>query len=107
MLFSPGAGGVVVGVGCGLGWAFGLGDIAQVDADAVPDVRSAAHAVDEDVVGGEQGGGLGMGLLPAFEAGECGFLVGGLRNGDERSFRDSLGGGFAWFWCSFAHPKRR
>ena len=64
--------------------ASGFGDVAEVDADAVPDVGGAAHAVDEDVVVGEVGGGFGVGGAPAVEAGFGGGFVGGLRDGDER-----------------------
>ena len=42
--------GIVVGIGRLLGRALGLGDVAQVDADARPRGRAAAHRVDEDVV---------------------------------------------------------
>src|SRR5690348_14935427 len=54
---APGAGprgvgpGVVVDFQGLLGWAFGLGDVLEVDADAVPDRAAAAHAVGEDVGG--------------------------------------------------------
>jgi len=37
-----------------------FGDVAQVDADAIPDCAGAAHAVDEDVVFGEMGCGFGV-----------------------------------------------
>ncbi len=63
--FAPGAGGIVVRVGDGLLRAAGFGDVPQVEADAVPDGGAAAHAVDEDVVLGEVGGGFGVALSPA------------------------------------------
>ncbi len=80
---APGAGGVVVGVGGSLRWAEGFGDVAEVDADAVPDVGGAALAVDEDVVGGEVLGGFGVGDAPAVQAGFGGGAVGGLGDDDE------------------------
>ena len=36
--FAPGAGWIVVGVGCALGGPLVLRDMAEVDADAVPDI---------------------------------------------------------------------
>lgn len=69
------AGGVVVGVRCGLGGAVGFGDMAQIDPDAIPDAGAATHAVDEDVVDGEVTGGFGKFFFPAGKAGfGCGFI---------------------------------
>src|SRR5581483_2916822 len=51
--FAPGTGGIVVGIGRGLGGTEVFRHMAQVHANAVPDVARAAHAVDEDVVDGE------------------------------------------------------
>jgi hypothetical protein len=65
LLFAPGAGGIIVGIGCGLCGALIFGNVAQVDADAIPDGGAASHAVDEDVVFGEMLGGFRMGCLPA------------------------------------------
>ena len=59
---------VVVGVGRLLRRARRLGHVAQVDADARPGRRAAAHRVDQHVVDGEQRGGLGVARLPALEA---------------------------------------
>ena len=47
---SKPAPGIVVGIGRLLGGALVLRDVAQVDADARPGARAAAHRVDEDVV---------------------------------------------------------
>ncbi len=64
------AGGIVVGLGGFLGWALFLGDVAQVDADAGPGGGAAAHAIDEDVVDGEECRGFRVFCFPSFEAGE-------------------------------------
>jgi hypothetical protein len=37
LLFAPGAGGIVVGIGCLLGGADLFGDVTEIDPDAVPD----------------------------------------------------------------------
>ena len=76
-----------------LGGALGFGDVAEVYADAIPDVGGAAHAVGEDVVWGEVGGGFGVLFAPAGEAGFGGDFVGGLGDGEERVFRDAGGAG--------------
>ncbi len=82
-----------------LGGAEGFGDVAEVDADAVPDVGGAAHAIEEDVLFGEVGGGFGVRGAPAVEAGFGGGLVGGLGDGDERVFGGAFCGGFAGGLC--------
>ncbi len=64
------AGGIVVGVGGFLGRAQCFGDVAEVDADAGPGGGAAAHAVDEDIVDGEECSGFRVFCFPSFEAGE-------------------------------------
>jgi hypothetical protein len=95
--FAPGAGGVVVRVRGLLGGALIFGDVAEIDADAVPDGAGASHAVDENVVFGEVGSGFGVFFFPASEAGFGGGFVGGLRDDDEWVFGGAAGWGFAGF----------
>ncbi len=86
---APGAGGVVVGIGGLLGGALGFGDVAEVYADAVPDVGGTAHAVGEDVIFGEVSRSFGVLFAPAGEAGFGSGFVWRLGDGDQRV------GGFA------------
>jgi hypothetical protein len=58
--------------------------VAQVDSDARPGARAAAHGVDEHIVRLQERRGVGMARLPAFEAGERVVLVLRVRDGDER-----------------------
>ncbi len=93
-------------------WALGFGDVAEVDADAVPDVGGAAHAIEQDVFFGEVGGGFGVRGAPAVEAGFCGGFVGGLGDRDEGEFWDSFCGGLAgrlrrWRCGSLGHAQGR
>ena len=48
--FAPLAGRIVIGIGRFLERPDVFGDVAEVDADAVPDGGAAAHAIGEDVV---------------------------------------------------------
>ena len=79
---APLAGGIVVGVGGLLGGADLFGDVAEINADAVPDGAGTAHAVDEDVVDGEILGGFRMGGAPAVEASFGSGFVGALGDDD-------------------------
>jgi hypothetical protein len=96
LAFAPGAGGIVVGIGCGLWGPFGFGDVAEVEADSIPDGGAAAHSVDEDVVFGEIGCGFRVFFFPASEAGFGGGFVGGLSDDDEWVFWGAADG---WFAC--------
>ena len=69
--------------------------MAQIQTDAVPDVRRAAHAIHEHIVLREQRRGLGVGDLPAIEPGFGRRLVRGLRDGNERKLRDTTRRRFA------------
>ena len=89
--FAPGAGGVVVGVGGLLGGALVFGDVAEVDADAVPDGGAAAHAVDEDVVFGEVGCGFGVFCFQRSRPASAAALS-GVGDGDEWVFWGALVG---------------
>ena len=80
-----------------LGGALGFGDVAEIYADAIPDGRGAAHAVDEDVVFGEVGGGFGVFFFPSGETGEGSGFVGGVGDGEEWVLGDAFGGSFAFF----------
>ena len=75
------------GSGVSCGGPIVLRHVAQVDADARPRRRPAAHRVDQHVVDREVRRGLGMPRLPALEAGERGVLVGRVRDDDERHLR--------------------
>lgn len=75
-VFTPGAGGIVVGVGCGLRGAVGFGNVAEVEADSVPDGGATTHTVDENVVFGEKSCGFGVMFFPASEASFGGGFVG-------------------------------
>src|SRR5438132_2593666 len=69
--------------------------IAQVNSDAGPGGRPAAHGVDQHVVHGEKHGHFGMFTLPAFETGEGRFSV--RRVSDHQKWRPGpwlLHGGF-------------
>lgn len=68
-----------------------LGDVAEIDADAVPDGAGAAHAIDEDVVDGEMSCSFGVVLFPAFETGFSGSVIGALGYGEEWLFWDAPG----------------
>ena len=78
-----------------------FGDVAEVDADAVPDGAGASHAVDEDVVFGEMGCGFGMFFFPASQAGFGGGFVSALGDDDEGVFGCAFGRSFAGFWAWF------
>jgi hypothetical protein len=83
--------------------AIGFGDIAQVDADAVPDGGSAAHAVGEDVVQREVRCGFRVRGAPAFEARFGGGFVRRLRDDQQRRLRGAglarLGRSRLRVWC--------
>lgn len=74
-MFTPLARGIVVRVRLLLRRSLLFGHVAEVDADAIPDAGGSAHAIDEDIVDGEQGCGFRMCLPPALEPGfSCGFV---------------------------------
>jgi hypothetical protein len=62
---GPLDGGIVVRIRRLLGRALVLGDVLEVHADARPRGGAAAHRVDEDVLGREEGDDLGVACLPA------------------------------------------
>src|SRR5690606_19767171 len=82
--------GIVVGVGILLRGALVFRHVAEVDADARPHRRAAAHRVDEDVLDGEVGGRGGVAGLPALEPGEGVVLLLRLGDRDERLGRALL-----------------
>ena len=87
------ASGVVVGVWSLLRGPLIFRDVAQVDADAIPDGGASAHAVDKDVVRREVGGGLEVRLLPASESGFGGGAIGRVGDGEQRGFGGAFPGG--------------
>ena len=89
------AGGIVVWVWGFLRGTIGLGDVAEIYSDAIPDVAGATHAVGEDVIDGEMFCSVGMFFFPASEAGFRGGFVRRLCDGEEWVF---WGAGFL-LWC--------
>ena len=62
--------GIIVRFGRIFWRALALGNVAQIDPDASPGGRAAAHRVDEDIVLVQKHSRLRIPGLPAFEAGE-------------------------------------
>src|SRR5205085_11436037 len=63
--------------------ALALGNVAQIDPDASPVSRTAAHRVDENIDHAQPRRRFGIPGLPAFEAGERVRLTRRLGDGDE------------------------
>src|SRR6185437_3935500 len=74
---------IIVRVGRIFWRALALGNVAQIDPDASPVGRSAAHRVDEDIVHVQPRRRFRIPDLPAFEPGERVRLTRRLGDGDE------------------------
>src|SRR5687767_6075666 len=75
----------------------------EVDADARPGRRTAAHGVDQHVAWLEVRGDVGVTSLPALQAGQRLVLAGRARDLDQRSLRHAAAGGSR---CPLAPPRR-
>jgi hypothetical protein len=75
--------GIIVRFGRIFWRALALGNVAQIDPDASPLGRSAAHRVDEDIVHVQPRRRFRIPGLPAFEAGERVRFTRRLGDGDE------------------------
>jgi hypothetical protein len=95
---APFARGIVIGIWSLLRRAQGFRDVAEVDTNAGPRGRAAAHGIDKDIVYGEQCGGLGMFVLPPFQTFERGPSVGGVGHDDEWHLCSGRAG--AWRLCA-------
>src|SRR5207244_3786519 len=84
--------GIVVGFGRLLGRTLALRNVTEIDPDAGPGGRAAAHRVDEDVVNVQARRSLRVPGLPAFEPGERVRPVRRLRDGDEHPSDAAAGG---------------
>src|SRR5688572_18071821 len=78
---------VVVGIRRLDGWTLCLGNVHEVDADAVPRRRATAVRVDEHVLGRELREDLRIARLPLLEPRKCVGLLLRLRDRDQRQLR--------------------